>query len=76
MSDFTIIPFSPIKSIKVSLELAYAYSLDTVVIFSLGKEVHDPSILYLHATLLYQFFTYYKKFLTLLAVEIWAMSQS
>ncbi|VFQ82790.1 unnamed protein product [Cuscuta campestris] len=45
-------------------ELADAYSLDTVIASSPGKEVHDPWAFYLHAALLRQAFTHCGKFLT------------
>ncbi|TYI30078.1 hypothetical protein ES332_A05G359800v1 [Gossypium tomentosum] len=43
-------------------ELADAYSPDTVIASSPGKEVHDPWAFYLHAALLRQAFTYCRKF--------------
>ncbi|KAF3654210.1 hypothetical protein FXO37_16583 [Capsicum annuum] len=45
-------------------ELADAYSLDTVIASSLGKEVHDPWAFYLHAVLLRQAFAHCEKFPT------------
>ncbi|KAG8483058.1 hypothetical protein CXB51_021953 [Gossypium anomalum] len=48
----------------VGTELVDAYSSDTVIASSSRTEVHDPWAFYLHATLLCQAFTYYKKFPT------------
>ncbi|ERN00555.1 hypothetical protein AMTR_s00102p00104790 [Amborella trichopoda] len=48
----------------LQLELADAYSLDTVIASSPRKEVHDPWAFYLHATLLRQAFAHCKKFPT------------
>ncbi|KAL4303160.1 hypothetical protein GQ457_10G008160 [Hibiscus cannabinus] len=45
-------------------ELADAYSPDSVIASSLGKEVHDPWAFYLHATLLRQAFAHCRKFPT------------
>ncbi|KAK8584184.1 hypothetical protein V6N12_068431 [Hibiscus sabdariffa] len=45
-------------------ELADAYSLDSVIASSPGKEVHDPWAFYLHAALLRQAFAHYGKFPT------------
>ncbi|KAM0066935.1 putative photosystem antenna protein [Helianthus debilis subsp. tardiflorus] len=45
-------------------ELADAYSPDTVIASSPGKEVHDPWAFYLHAALLRQAFAYCGKFPT------------
>ncbi|TYH91261.1 hypothetical protein ES332_A13G105300v1 [Gossypium tomentosum] len=45
-------------------ELADAYSLDTVIASSPGKEVHDPWAFYLHAVLLRQDFAHCRKFPT------------
>ncbi|KAK2976946.1 hypothetical protein RJ640_028749 [Escallonia rubra] len=43
-------------------ELADAYSPDTAIASSPGKEVHDPGAFYLHAALLRQAFAHYEKF--------------
>ncbi|KAF3664400.1 hypothetical protein FXO37_11517 [Capsicum annuum] len=48
----------------VGTKLADAYSPDTVIASSLGKEVHDPWAFYLHAALLRQAFAHCGKFLT------------
>ncbi|KAH1129374.1 hypothetical protein J1N35_000752 [Gossypium stocksii] len=48
----------------VGIELADAYSPDTVIASSSGKEVYDPWAFYLYATLLHQTFAYCKKFPT------------
>ncbi|GJT30929.1 hypothetical protein Tco_0911204 [Tanacetum coccineum] len=45
-------------------ELANAYSPDTVIASSPGKEVYDPWAFYLHAALLRQAFAYCGKFPT------------
>ncbi|KAD7477916.1 hypothetical protein E3N88_01052 [Mikania micrantha] len=45
-------------------ELADAYSPDTVIASSPGKEVHDPWAFYLHAALFRQAFAHCKKFPT------------
>ncbi|KAL8252891.1 hypothetical protein R6Q59_036584 [Mikania micrantha] len=45
-------------------ELADAYSPDTVIASSPGKEVHDPWAFYLHAALLRQAFAHCGKFPT------------
>ncbi|KAK8516958.1 hypothetical protein V6N12_032158 [Hibiscus sabdariffa] len=45
-------------------ELADAYSPDSVIASSLGKEVHDPWAFYLHAALLRQAFAHCGKFPT------------
>ncbi|KAK8978772.1 hypothetical protein V6N11_029140 [Hibiscus sabdariffa] len=45
-------------------ELAGAYSPDSVIASSPGKEVHDPWAFYLHATLLRQAFAHCGKFPT------------
>uniref|UniRef100_M1BT56 Unknow protein n=1 Tax=Solanum tuberosum TaxID=4113 RepID=M1BT56_SOLTU len=45
-------------------ELADAYSSDTVIASSPGKEVHDPWAFYLHTTLLLQAFAHCRKFPT------------
>uniref|UniRef100_A0A3Q7ECL7 Uncharacterized protein n=1 Tax=Solanum lycopersicum TaxID=4081 RepID=A0A3Q7ECL7_SOLLC len=45
-------------------ELADAYSQDTVIASSPGKEVHDPWAFYLHAALLRQAFVHCRKFPT------------
>ncbi|GJW92999.1 reverse transcriptase domain-containing protein [Tanacetum coccineum] len=45
-------------------ELADAYSPDTVIASSLGKEVYDPWAFYLHTTLLHQAFAHGGKFPT------------
>ncbi|KAL3627892.1 hypothetical protein CASFOL_028307 [Castilleja foliolosa] len=47
-----------------SPELADAYSPDTVIASSPGKEVHDPWAFYLHAALLRQAFAHCGKFPT------------
>ncbi|KAL8466016.1 hypothetical protein ACS0TY_035218 [Phlomoides rotata] len=47
-----------------STELADAYSPDTVIAYSPGKEVHDPWAFYLHAALLCQAFAHCGKFST------------
>ncbi|MBA0765865.1 hypothetical protein Gotri_014982 [Gossypium trilobum] len=46
------------------VDLADAYSLDTVITFSPEKEVHDLWAFYLYAVLLCQAFVYCKKFPT------------
>ncbi|KAL8217718.1 hypothetical protein R6Q57_021091 [Mikania cordata] len=46
------------------LELADAYSPDTVIASSSGKEVHDPWAFYLHVALLRQAFAHCRKFPT------------
>ncbi|KAL8229813.1 hypothetical protein R6Q57_014714 [Mikania cordata] len=46
------------------IELADAYSPDTIIASSLGKEVHDPWAFYLHAALLHQAFAHCRKFPT------------
>ncbi|PHU30416.1 hypothetical protein BC332_02509 [Capsicum chinense] len=51
-------------TVATGTELANAYSLDTVIASSLGKEVHDPWSFYLHMALLHQAFTHYEKFPT------------
>ncbi|KAL8265907.1 hypothetical protein R6Q59_003251 [Mikania micrantha] len=48
----------------VGTELANAYSPDTVIASSPGKEVHDPWAFYLHAALLRQAFAHCGKFPT------------
>nr|GMD20824.1 putative cytochrome C biosynthesis protein [Ipomoea batatas] len=48
----------------VGTELADAYSPDTVIASSPGKEVHDPWAFYLHAALLRQAFAHCGKFPT------------
>ncbi|KAL0290748.1 UNVERIFIED_CONTAM: hypothetical protein Sradi_7044500 [Sesamum radiatum] len=45
-------------------ELADAYSPDTIIASSPGKEVHDPWAFYLHAALLRQAFAHCGKFPT------------
>ncbi|KAL8229918.1 hypothetical protein R6Q57_014818 [Mikania cordata] len=45
-------------------QLADAYSLDTVIASSPGKEVHDPLAFYLHTALLRQAFAHRAKFPT------------
>ncbi|KAF3637900.1 30S ribosomal protein S12, chloroplastic [Capsicum annuum] len=52
------------SSHSVMGELADAYSPDTVIASSLGKEVHDPWAFYLHMALLHQAFAHYGKFPT------------
>lgn len=47
-----------------STELANAYSPNTVIASSLGKEVHDPQAFYLHAALLHHAFAHCGKFPT------------
>ncbi|GAB2294805.1 hypothetical protein Dimus_028999 [Dionaea muscipula] len=47
-----------------SPELADAYSPDTVILSSLGKEVYDPWAFYLHAALPRQAFAHCGKFPT------------
>ncbi|KAK5833801.1 hypothetical protein PVK06_017660 [Gossypium arboreum] len=59
---FTAPPKIPSTPTVLQLELADAYSPDTVIASSLGKEVHDPWAFYLHTALLRQAFTYCRKF--------------
>ncbi|MFQ6629662.1 hypothetical protein Gotur_006796 [Gossypium turneri] len=51
------------------IDLANAYSLDTVIASSPEKEVHDPWAFYLYAALLGQAFAYCKNSLLLPPVE-------
>ncbi|TYI42007.1 hypothetical protein ES332_A01G068100v1 [Gossypium tomentosum] len=46
----------------VGIELTDAYSQDTIIASSPGKEVHDPWTFYLHAALLRQAFAHCGKF--------------
>ncbi|MBA0756477.1 hypothetical protein Gogos_019855 [Gossypium gossypioides] len=48
--------------VAVDTELADTYSLDTVITFSLRKEVQDPWAFYLHVALFYQAFAHCEKF--------------
>ncbi|CAN6476774.1 unnamed protein product [Victoria cruziana] len=54
----------PSTPTALQLELADAYSSDTVIASSLGKEVHDPWAFYLHAALIRQAFAHCRKFPT------------
>ncbi|KAL2542829.1 hypothetical protein Adt_03807 [Abeliophyllum distichum] len=63
-THFTAPPEIPSTPTVLQLELADAYSPDTVIASSLGKEVHDPWAFYLHAALLHQAFAHCRKFST------------
>ncbi|CAN4125373.1 unnamed protein product [Withania somnifera] len=57
-------PWDLTADLKTGTELADAYSPDTVIASSPGKEVHDPWAFYLHAALLRQAFAHCGKFPT------------
>ncbi|KAL2225243.1 UNVERIFIED_CONTAM: hypothetical protein Sindi_3053200, partial [Sesamum indicum] len=63
-THFTAPPEIPSAPTVLQLELADAYSPDTVIASSPGKEVHDPWAFYLHAALLRQAFAHCGKFPT------------
>nr|GMD78705.1 putative cytochrome C biosynthesis protein [Ipomoea batatas] len=60
----------------LKMKLADAYSSDTVIASSPGKEVHDSWAFYLHAALLRQAFAHCGKFPTTASLGVWAVSQS
>ncbi|PPS07571.1 hypothetical protein GOBAR_AA13074 [Gossypium barbadense] len=51
-------------TVTVGVELVNVYSSNTDIASSSGKEIHDLWAFYLHAALLRQGFTHYKKFST------------
>ncbi|KAK8985158.1 hypothetical protein V6N11_011997 [Hibiscus sabdariffa] len=63
-THFTAPPEIPSAPTVLQLELADAYSPDSVIAYSPGKEVHDPWAFYLHAALLRQAFAHCGKFPT------------
>ncbi|PWA71801.1 hypothetical protein CTI12_AA261530 (chloroplast) [Artemisia annua] len=63
-THFTAPPEIPSAPTVLQLELADAYSPDTVIASSPGKEVYDPWAFYLHAALLRQAFAHCGKFPT------------
>ncbi|MCD7454245.1 hypothetical protein HAX54_024072, partial [Datura stramonium] len=57
-------PNANLINVAAGIDLADAYSPDTIIASSPGKEVPDPWVFYRHMVLLHQAFTHCKKFST------------